>query len=135
MSDTRGPWGPYRATIEDHVDTCTDYLGRLRRSLAGEIAPDRHHFGGEEAQDVLDLGAHRRPDPLLFASAGNGFAVWISQQEPDLGAFPSLTAGGVLADVFGLRAPFVVGGAGMIVLAVVMAPIVNTRTIREAQQR
>jgi MFS family permease len=43
--------------------------------------------------------------------------------------------GGVLADVFGLRAPFVVGGAGMIVLAVVMAPIVNTRTILEAQRR
>jgi MFS family permease len=43
--------------------------------------------------------------------------------------------GGVLADVFGLRAPFIVGGAGMIVLAVVMAPIVNTRTIQEAQQR
>jgi len=43
--------------------------------------------------------------------------------------------GGVLADVFGLRAPFIVGGVGMIVLAVVMAPIVNTRTILEAQQR
>jgi hypothetical protein len=37
--------------------------------------------------------------------------------------------------VFGLRAPFIVGGAGMIVLAVVMAPIVNTRPILEAQQR
>jgi MFS family permease len=43
--------------------------------------------------------------------------------------------GGVLADVFGLRAPFIVGGAGMIVLAVLMAPIVNTRTILEAQQQ
>jgi hypothetical protein len=36
--------GPYRATIEDHPDTCADYLGRLRRSLTGEIAPDRHYF-------------------------------------------------------------------------------------------
>jgi hypothetical protein len=38
MSDTPSPWGPYRATIEDHLDSCADYLGRLRRSLAGEIA-------------------------------------------------------------------------------------------------
>jgi hypothetical protein len=50
MSDTTGPWGPYRATIEDHVDTCTDYLGRLRRSLAGEIAPDRHYFADKAHQ-------------------------------------------------------------------------------------
>jgi uncharacterized protein YukE len=44
MSDTPGPWGPYRAAIEDQLDCCADYLGRLRRSLAGEIAPDRHYF-------------------------------------------------------------------------------------------
>jgi hypothetical protein len=30
MIDATDPWGPYRATIEDHVDTCADYLGRLR---------------------------------------------------------------------------------------------------------
>jgi uncharacterized protein YukE len=44
VTDTADPWGPYRATIQDHLDTCTDYLSRLRRSLAGEIAPDRHYF-------------------------------------------------------------------------------------------
>jgi hypothetical protein len=50
MSDTPGPWGPYRATIEDHLDSCADYLGRLRRSLAGEIAPDRHYFADKAHQ-------------------------------------------------------------------------------------
>jgi hypothetical protein len=50
MSDTQGPWGPYRATIEDHLDCCADYLGRLRRSLAGEIAPDRHYFADKAHQ-------------------------------------------------------------------------------------
>jgi hypothetical protein len=44
VTDTHDPWGPYRATIEDHLDTCGDYLDRLRRSLSGEIAPDRHNF-------------------------------------------------------------------------------------------
>jgi uncharacterized protein YukE len=50
MSDTADPWGPYRATIEDHLDACADYLGRLRRSLAGEIAPDRHYFADKAHQ-------------------------------------------------------------------------------------
>ncbi|MGH9235562.1 MAG: hypothetical protein ACRD0R_19755 [Acidimicrobiales bacterium] len=50
MTDTPGPWGPYRATIDDHLDTCADYLGRLRRSLAGEIAPDRHYFADKAHQ-------------------------------------------------------------------------------------
>lgn len=50
MTDTPDPWGPYRATIEDHLDTCTDYLGRLRRSLAGEIAPERHYFADKAHQ-------------------------------------------------------------------------------------
>jgi hypothetical protein len=42
--------GPLRATIEDHLDTCADYLGRLRRCLAGEIAPDRHYFADKTHQ-------------------------------------------------------------------------------------
>jgi hypothetical protein len=50
MTDTPDPWGPYRAAIEDHLDTCADYLGRLRRSLAGEIAPDRHYFADKAHQ-------------------------------------------------------------------------------------
>jgi hypothetical protein len=50
MTDTPDPWAPYRAAIEDHLDTCADYLGRLRRSLAGEIAPDRHYFADKAHQ-------------------------------------------------------------------------------------
>jgi hypothetical protein len=38
-------WGPYRCAVEERLDTCDDYLRRLRRSLAGEIAPDRFYFG------------------------------------------------------------------------------------------
>jgi plasmid replication initiation protein len=50
VTDTHDPWGPYRATVEDHLDTCADYLDRLRRSLAGEIAPDRHYFADKAHQ-------------------------------------------------------------------------------------
>jgi hypothetical protein len=57
VTDTPDPWGPYRATIEDHLETCADYLGRLRRSLAGEIAPDRHYFADKAHQ--LHTAAHR----------------------------------------------------------------------------
>jgi hypothetical protein len=56
MTKPNGPWGPYRATIEDHLDICADYLSRLRRSLAGEIAPDRHYFA-----DKAPPAARRRP--------------------------------------------------------------------------
>jgi hypothetical protein len=44
------PWGPYRPAVEDHVAACADYLGRLQRSLAGEIAPDRHYFNDKAYQ-------------------------------------------------------------------------------------
>jgi hypothetical protein len=37
VTDTSDPWGPYRTTIEGHLDTGADYLSRLRRSLAGEM--------------------------------------------------------------------------------------------------
>jgi hypothetical protein len=57
VTDTPDPWGPYRATIEDHLDTCVDYLSRLRRSLAGEIAPDRHYFA--DKADQLHIAARR----------------------------------------------------------------------------
>ena len=57
MSDTPSPWGPYRVTIENHLETCADYLGPLRRSLAGEIAPDRHYFADKAYQ--LHTAAHR----------------------------------------------------------------------------
>ncbi|MGH9190876.1 MAG: hypothetical protein ACRDZ0_00165 [Acidimicrobiales bacterium] len=50
MTDMPDPWGPYRATIEDHFETCADYLGRLRRSRAREIAPDRHYFADKAHQ-------------------------------------------------------------------------------------
>jgi hypothetical protein len=51
--DTHRPvdaWGPYRPAIEDHLASCADYLGRLQRSLAGEIAPDRHYFRSKAHQ-------------------------------------------------------------------------------------
>ena len=51
------------------------------------------------------------------------------------GAIPlGALAGGLLADHFGLRAPFVVGGVGLLVAALLMAPIVNTRSITEAER-
>jgi hypothetical protein len=45
-----GPGGPYRAAIEDHLDSSADYLGRPRRALAGGIAPDRHYFADKAHQ-------------------------------------------------------------------------------------
>jgi hypothetical protein len=50
MSDTPDPWGPHRATIEDHLASCADNLSRLRRSLAGEVAPDRHYLADKAHQ-------------------------------------------------------------------------------------
>ena len=50
MPEPADPWHPYRSSVEDHLGTCTDYLGRLRRSLAGEIAPDRHYFADKAHQ-------------------------------------------------------------------------------------
>lgn len=51
------------------------------------------------------------------------------------GAIPlGALAGGLLADHFGLRAPFVVGGVGLLVAALLMAPIVNTQSITEAER-
>jgi hypothetical protein len=50
MPELTDPWHPYRSTVEDHLGTCTDYLGRMRRSLAGEIAPDRHYFADKAHQ-------------------------------------------------------------------------------------
>ena len=48
MSDnattTTGPWGPHHDHVEEGLAHCADYLDRLQRSLAGEIAPDRHYF-------------------------------------------------------------------------------------------
>jgi len=50
------------------------------------------------------------------------------------GAIPiGSLVGGLIADNFGLRAPFVAGGLGTIAMAALMAPIVNTRTIQAAQ--
>jgi hypothetical protein len=64
VTDTADPWGPYRATIEDHVDTCIDYLSRLRRSLAGEIAPNRDYF----AERIVELEVDQS-----FGSIGDCF--------------------------------------------------------------
>jgi hypothetical protein len=45
-------WLHYRQTVEDQLASCADYLDRLQRSLAGEIAPDRHYFN-EKAGHLL----------------------------------------------------------------------------------
>ena len=42
--------------------------------------------------------------------------------------------GGVIAGAFGLRAPYFVAAAAWILMAFVTAPIVNNRTIREAEE-
>jgi hypothetical protein len=47
------PWEPYRDHIEGRLASCADYLSRLSRSLAGEIASDRHYFG-EKARALRD---------------------------------------------------------------------------------
>ena len=69
-SNTRpdDPWGPYRSTIEDDLATCADYLGRLQRSLAGEIAPDRHYFHDKVHQ--LQKRATPRVEPVPALRAG-----------------------------------------------------------------
>ena len=36
---TTGPWGPWQDHIGEGLAHCADYLGRLQRCLAGEIAP------------------------------------------------------------------------------------------------
>jgi hypothetical protein len=46
-------WGPYRATMEDHLANCADYLSRLERSVAGTIAPDRYYFNDKARQLLL----------------------------------------------------------------------------------
>lgn len=58
---TTGPWGPYHDHIGEGLAHCADYLGRLQRSLAGEIAPDRHYFT-TKAQALRDasVGLLRR---------------------------------------------------------------------------
>jgi len=51
------------------------------------------------------------------------------------GAIPlGALAGGLLADQFGLRAPFLVGGVGLLVAALLMAPIVSNGSIAEAER-
>ncbi len=49
----RDDWGPWRPPVEDRLLACEDFLGRLRRSFDGEIAPDRHYFD-EKAHGLRD---------------------------------------------------------------------------------
>ena len=43
-TSNRSDWGLYQGPLEDRLLACEDYVGRLRRCLDGEIAPDRHYF-------------------------------------------------------------------------------------------
>jgi hypothetical protein len=60
VTDTSDPWGPYRATIEGHLDTCADYLSRLRRSLA--VVRGR---SGQRIEAVADTVARRGEEGRL----------------------------------------------------------------------
>ena len=51
--DRDDPWGVYRPGIESYLTVCADYLARLERSVAGEIAPDRPYFH-DKAQNLHD---------------------------------------------------------------------------------
>jgi MFS family permease len=68
------------------------------------------------------------PDALLGrVNSAYRFVGW--------GAIPvGSVVGGALAHAFGLRAPFIVGGVGVTLMAFLMAPVVNTRTIEAAQR-
>ena len=60
MIATTDCWGPYRSGVEECLAACEDLLGRLRRSLAGEIAADRLYFSDkahglrDAAQSLVD---------------------------------------------------------------------------------
>ena len=42
--------------------------------------------------------------------------------------------GGVLADAFGLRAPFYVGGTFLVLATLIAAPVLTTREVEAAKQ-
>jgi hypothetical protein len=57
-------WGPWRPMMVERLANCADYLGRLSRSLASEIAPDRLYFTAKsyalrDAVEQLVDGCHR----------------------------------------------------------------------------
>jgi hypothetical protein len=52
VTDTPDPWGRYRATIDNHLEPCADYLGRLRSSLAGEIGPPGRHYLADKVRGL-----------------------------------------------------------------------------------
>lgn len=37
-------WGEYQTYLGDALESCVDYVGRLQRSIEGEIPSDRHYF-------------------------------------------------------------------------------------------
>lgn len=37
-------WGEYQPYIGDALECCVDHVGRLQRSIEGEIPSDRHYF-------------------------------------------------------------------------------------------
>lgn len=47
LDDDADPWGPFRLHITERLEAVADHLGRCRRSLDAEIAPDRHYFGSK----------------------------------------------------------------------------------------
>lgn len=54
MTDpTMTDWGPWHGHVAEGLDSCADYLDRCRRSVEGDIAPDRHYFA-EKARALRD---------------------------------------------------------------------------------
>jgi hypothetical protein len=58
------PWGPWRPMMVERLASCADYLGRLSRCLASEVAPDRFYFTAKacalrESVEQLVDGCHR----------------------------------------------------------------------------
>jgi hypothetical protein len=50
MTNTADPWGPYRATIEDDLDTCADYLRGSAGPWPVRSPPDRHYIADKAHQ-------------------------------------------------------------------------------------
>lgn len=70
------PWGPYRDSIVSLVASCRDYLGRIERSLAGEIAPDRHYVG--------DKARQLQHTTLLLVRRSQDIERWLAQCGHDI---------------------------------------------------
>ncbi len=80
--------------------------------------------------NVVSVSLRQTLTPDRLRGRVSSAARMVSWGTQPLGA----VVGGVIAQSFGLRAPFFVAAAAWILMAIVTAPIVNNRTIREAEE-